>query len=68
VNSSSGDDDRRLAMIKAKSSRRMADGENSSNNLNGSRQKKRPNGLDRKSMSERNFDTSKQRPSSVKRT
>jgi Flp pilus assembly protein TadD len=68
VNNSSNEDDRRLAMMKAKSSRRMTDGDNSSNNLNGSRQKKRPNGLDRKSMSERNFDTSKQRPSSVKRT
>jgi len=61
------DEERRNAMRKAKSSRRVADGENGPSH-NSSRQKAMQNGLERKSMSERTFDSSKPRPSSVKRT
>lgn len=60
------DDERRNAMRKTKSSRRVVDAENGPSH-NSSRQKHRPNGLERKSVSERNFDSSKSRPSSVKR-
>ena len=59
------DEERRNAMRKAKSSRRVADGENGASQ-NSSRQKQIQNGLERKSLSERNFDSSKPRPSSVK--
>ena len=60
------EDDRRMAMRKAKSSRRVGDGENGSS-YNGSKQKHAANGLERKSLSDRNFDSGKPRPG-LKRT
>ena len=57
--------DKRSAMRKAKSSRRVGDGENGSSYNSSSKQKR--DGMDKKSLSERNFQSTKPRPASVKR-